>query len=686
MEPAIQLAGLDGLFFSWSKADNASLPKCSGTLMREENLDPNLIEESHALTSEQSLAHLDHLLGRCFHIEELSKQIDAAVNAAAADLQRLQTSCQNDIKSAEALQQAESKRVANSLSILELESAPPVPHTLTSLTKSDALAALESKPSVVRHQNEVVKFWSSYRDEYWKWAAGIACGFFLVASLVSPAVGLAICVVILVGFFSFIGEKISSARKKILQAKDEARELASLVRLQSAAYCDEARRLAEETHKSAAAKVDKDLTAKKTSLASDIKRLIPEIRTSIRELNKGLLRGDYLDREWQNWHEQTVVPDLLRVGTLSPDLPSFYRNFPGELLFSLPALVNYQSGKGLMIRGSNDLESSRDLAKNVIFRLLATVPAAGVKFAFVDPLSLGSNVSSFLALEKHEPTLIGGKVWSDPQHIDRALLEITEHMETVIQKYFREKYTTLESYNADARVKEAYRVVVVFDFPTNFTDTSARRLVSIMRNGPRCGVFPVVVFDPNMPLPYGFNIKELEAHALVLGEGSGHSVLPNTTTKPSFESLQDRPIHRSTSHNNEILVAKDERRLLATPDYQKEETNEPYSDAEEMEAPFLSLHDHSYVCIESLGEATTDLIETVLWTVQTDELELRGFYPQDLAAQVVEVPCVLPYAFESYSDAMRIAERLHEIGVVADVHDWEVASEYQLFDLIKESV
>ena len=89
-------------------------------------------------------------------------------------------------------------------------------------------------------------------------------------------------------------------------------------------------------------------------------------------------------------------------------------------------------------------------------------------------------------------------------------------METVIQKYLRNDYKSIADYNATARVKEAYRVVVVFDFPVNFTESTAKMLTSIMRNGPRCGVFPIVIIDDSKPEPYGFKKQDLESFAVVL--------------------------------------------------------------------------------------------------------------------------------------------------------------------------
>ena len=51
---------------------------------------------------------------------------------------------------------------------------------------------------------------------------------------------------------------------------------------------------------------------------------------------------------------------------------------------------------------------------------------------------------------------------------------------------------------------EPFRVLVVADFPANFSTEAARRLVSIVQNGPRCGVSTLMSIDTRQPLPPGF--------------------------------------------------------------------------------------------------------------------------------------------------------------------------------------
>jgi len=90
-------------------------------------------------------------------------------------------------------------------------------------------------------------------------------------------------------------------------------------------------------------------------------------------------------------------------------------------------------------------------------------------------------------------------------------------METVLQKYLRRDFATIREYNSSAQeVAEPFRFLVIFDFPDNFSETAFRRLTSILRNGPRCGVYTFLTVDAAEALPYGVSLDEIEALSTVI--------------------------------------------------------------------------------------------------------------------------------------------------------------------------
>ncbi len=234
---------------------------------------------------------------------------------------------------------------------------------------------------------------------------------------------------------------------------------------------------------------------------------------SAKEHSAGILAGDWFTAGWSTWSPAGGSPGVLRIGTLSTEnlANSLRPTFPEvDFLVELPALAKFPSGGRICQRGIEQRAEAVGLLQSITARLLATIPPGKLRFTFIDPVGLGQNVAAFMALGDYDESLINSRAWSEPEHIDKRLKELTEHVENVIQKYLRHEFKTIEDYNRQAHeVAEPYRVLVVFDFPVNFTEASARRLVSLVQNGPRCGVYPILLQDTSKPLPYGFSIDDV---------------------------------------------------------------------------------------------------------------------------------------------------------------------------------
>ncbi len=112
-----------------------------------------------------------------------------------------------------------------------------------------------------------------------------------------------------------------------------------------------------------------------------------------------------------------------------------------------------------------------------------------MRLCLFDPVGLGQSAADFLGLAEYDAGLIGGKAWSAQADLAARLAELTAHIEQVIQKYLRTTFETIGEFNAAAgEIAEPYRYLVLFDFPTGFTEETMHGLQSILQNGPRCGV------------------------------------------------------------------------------------------------------------------------------------------------------------------------------------------------------
>ncbi|MFI5455548.1 MAG: FtsK/SpoIIIE domain-containing protein [Isosphaerales bacterium] len=228
---------------------------------------------------------------------------------------------------------------------------------------------------------------------------------------------------------------------------------------------------------------------------------------------------DWTKPELDGWKPPTEVPPGMRFGAFDVDLSEFPNGVPRDprlksvsTHFQLPALLPFPIQGSLLIKAADaGKDAAITLLQSLMLRYLTSVPPGKVRFTIVDPVGLGENFAAFMHLGDYHELLVTNRIWTEAQHIEQRLTDLTEHMENVIQKYLRNEFETIEEYNTMAgEVAEPFRILVVANFPTNFNDHALRRLVSIVNSGARCGVYALVLLDSKLGLPSGFQIKDLE--------------------------------------------------------------------------------------------------------------------------------------------------------------------------------
>ena len=183
----------------------------------------------------------------------------------------------------------------------------------------------------------------------------------------------------------------------------------------------------------------------------------------------------------------------------------------GEV-FDIPATLEMPARSSLLVQtGGEGRAAALAVLQNTMLRLLTAMPPGKVRFTIIDPVGLGQNFAGFMHLADYDPLLVNDKIWTEPRHIEARLTDLTEHMETVIQKYLRNQFASIEDYNTQAgEIAEPYRFLVIADLPTNFNELSAKRLASIIDSGARCGVYVLIAHDTRQSLPSGLSAQDLE--------------------------------------------------------------------------------------------------------------------------------------------------------------------------------
>jgi len=230
------------------------------------------------------------------------------------------------------------------------------------------------------------------------------------------------------------------------------------------------------------------------------RRLLEDIAASA-----GLTGAAWSDPRWMNVGPPDTLQHVIRVGEFEPSLPQ------AAGLIQLPALLEFPFRPGLAV--SADVEhrqSAIDLARSLVLRVLVATPAGDVRFVFFDAVSLGQSVAEFRHLSEFDARLVDVKTWTSERDIESRLEELSDHLEVVISKYLRGQFDSIDAYNRQAgEVAEPYRVLVVFDYPEGFTERSARQLLSLIENGPRCGVHTILLHDPSRESPRDVPLSRL---------------------------------------------------------------------------------------------------------------------------------------------------------------------------------
>lgn len=240
------------------------------------------------------------------------------------------------------------------------------------------------------------------------------------------------------------------------------------------------------------------------------------------------------ERHFHDWTElkagtealASTVPDGVRFGEYRVEQYAIPDGKPTDeqlvpptpIDTTVPAFLPFPDRSAVLLKARDQGRVATVSAlQAMMLRYLTGLPPGKVRFTIIDPVGLGENFAAFMHLADADPQLVSDRIWTEPSHIEGKLTDLTEHMENVIQKYLRNQYKSIEEYNrAAGEVAEPYRVLVIANFPTNFTADAAKRLVSVMSSGPACGVCTLVGVDTAAPVPRDFRLADLEQVAFNL--------------------------------------------------------------------------------------------------------------------------------------------------------------------------
>jgi hypothetical protein len=223
------------------------------------------------------------------------------------------------------------------------------------------------------------------------------------------------------------------------------------------------------------------------------------------------LLPETFDNSVIGWDEKNVskgkdvIADIFRVGqeTLSIKLNKTYS-------IILPKCIPFfnQSNISFDCNNPQDIKEAIKQSHNLISRALLALPPGKVKLTVIDPQALGSNAAPFTPLDKE----IGGGLASNQNaDIEIKLASVIRNIERIIRDCLQNKYSDLSAYNKAIKdVQENYNLLVIYNFPSGFDDTSIKKILNIIKSGPKTGVSCIFINDRNAKPTYSFKWTDFD--------------------------------------------------------------------------------------------------------------------------------------------------------------------------------
>ena len=331
------------------------------------------------------------------------------------------------------------------------------------------------------------------------------------------------------GRFDSVGEKFAS---RLEQDADEAKNtyestIQELERTEQEELADIQRTYNEEL-----ASIETDERETMKTLTTRWNQELQELYNDVESQNASMLI-DHLpwSSDWATWQPPSQIYAHVPFGSFTADLACIAGDLPmsdslqlhQDTSLSLPFCATLPSGTSVLISSSGKRrDESIAFIQNALLRMLTSIPPGKAKFTLIDPVGLGQSFASVLHLADYEESQLLDRAWTEPRHIETQLARLTEHMETVIQKYLRNEFESIDAYNEQAgEIAEPYRFLVIADLPNNFSELAAKRLTSIITSGARCGVHVIIHRDISLTLPTGIDEDTLHRIPVRIKEEDG---------------------------------------------------------------------------------------------------------------------------------------------------------------------
>lgn len=182
-----------------------------------------------------------------------------------------------------------------------------------------------------------------------------------------------------------------------------------------------------------------------------------------------------------------VFPDVFLFGTTHFTAQGRKIDIPRILPFPIPFALHFTSS-----------DEGVRLVREFILRSFQCLPAGSLEITVCDPVRMGASMEGFQLLLGNRKPFPEKEFLTRAKDIEDALSHLHSEIVDFLQKDCTGEIRDWTSYNAvHTENPRTYRLLIMFDMEDQLTDTAAAYLAKIIENGPKCGILPILGYDPD---------------------------------------------------------------------------------------------------------------------------------------------------------------------------------------------
>ena len=204
-----------------------------------------------------------------------------------------------------------------------------------------------------------------------------------------------------------------------------------------------------------------------------------------------------------------VFPEAIMLGSICYPREIFSQNLISECTkqglisnrsVELPFTCELDSQFHVLLTENNEnAEAMTVLSHVMLISFISEIPAGKINISVFDCEKRGNSIAPFLEFRKLLPDIFDNQIYTSQDAITEKLTRVNAYIDEFIQDKLGTGFSDFFAYNAEAAGKEEpAQLLVIYDFPKCFDNRSYEMLLNILKNGSKCGVYTIILYNPDI--------------------------------------------------------------------------------------------------------------------------------------------------------------------------------------------